>query len=159
MQYPIPIEYIFLIIIIAIVAIVLVIVYRRFRGRGPRGRGSPSVDAAAMLTELRQLLSDQKYRESILYAFRMFETIVQDKLGIFREPNMTLREYANITTAQGGLDTTSMQVFIRGVEEAKFSDHQITYQTCLTTLNAFANNYNVLTGGSLRFVTSQETTP
>ena len=160
MQFPIPIEYLFIILVIAIIAIIAVVIFRRFRCRGPRGsRGAPSVDAAAMLTELRQLLSDQKYRESILYAFRMFETIVQGRLGIFREPNMTLREFANIVTAQGGLDTTSMQVFIRGVEEAKFSDHQITYQTCLTTLNAFANNYNVLTGGSLRFVTSQEPQP
>ncbi len=158
MQFPIPIGYIILLAILIIGAIIAVIIYRRLRGRGPRGsRGGPSVDAASMLTELRQLLSDQKYRESILYAFRMFETIVQGKLGIFRDPNMTLREFANLTTAQGGLDTTSMQVFIRGVEEAKFSDHQISYQTCLTTLNAFANNYNVLTGGSLRFVTSQET--
>ncbi len=157
MQFPIPIEYIIIIVIVAIVAIIAVVIFRRLRGRGPRSsRGAPSVDAAAMLSELRQLLGDQKYRESILYAFRMFETIVQGKLGIFRDPNMTLREYANLTTAQGGLDTTSMQVFIRGVEEAEFSDHQITYQTCLTTLNAFANNYNVLTGGSLRFVTSQE---
>jgi hypothetical protein len=158
MQFPIPLEYIIILVVLVIIVIVAIVVYRRLRRRGPRSsRGGPSVDAAAMLTELRQLLGEQKYRESILYAFRMFETIVQGKLGIFREPNMTLREYANLATAQGGLDTTSMQVFIRGVEEAKFSDHQITYQTCLTTLNAFANNYNVLTGGSLRFVTSQET--
>lgn len=151
----IPPELILLIVGIVIIIVVIVIVYRR-RKRQPRITGSPSIDAAAMLTSLRQLLGDKKYRESIIYAFRMFEAIAQSRLGVFRDPSITLREFANLAVARGRLDTRNMAVFVRGVEEARFSDHPVSYNTALATLNAFANIYNHLTGGNLRFVTQEQ---
>jgi transglutaminase-like putative cysteine protease len=151
----IPPELIIVVIAIAIIIVVVVILYRR-RKRQPRITGTPSIDAAAMLTSLRQLLSDKKYRESIIYAFRMFEAIAQSRLGVFRDPSITLREFANLAVARGHLDTRNMAVFIRGVEEARFSDHPVSYNTALATLNAFANIYNHLTGGNLRFVTQEQ---
>jgi len=109
-----------------------------------------------MLTTLRQLLSGQKYRDSILHAFKMFEIIAQIKLGLFREPSMTPREFAYLAAGKGGLDTRQVEIFVRGTEEARFSNHPITYNTALTTLNAFAALYNHLTGGNLRFVTQEQ---
>lgn len=150
-----PIELILPIIAIVIIIVVAILVYRYWKRR-PRQPTAPSIDAAAMLTALRQLLTDKKYRESIIYAFRMFETIVQARLGVYRDPSITVREFANLTVAHGRLDTRTMEVFIRGVEEARYSDHPISYNTALSTLNAFANLYNSLTGGNLRFVTQEQ---
>ena len=141
------------------VIIVIVILVYRFWKRRPRQPAAPSIDAASMLTALRQLLSQQKYREAIIYAFRMYETIIQAKLGIFRDPSITVREFANLTVAHGRLDTRTMEVFIRGVEEARYSDHPISYNTALSALNAFASLYNSLTGGNLRFVTQEQQQP
>ncbi|MFX1563928.1 MAG: DUF4129 domain-containing protein, partial [Promethearchaeota archaeon] len=154
-QITIPPELILLIVAIAIIIIVVIIVYRRRKQR-PRITGAPSIDAAAMLTSLRQLLNDKKYRESIIYAFRMFEAIAQSRLGVFRDPSITLREFANLAVARGNLDTRNMAIFVRGVEEARFSDHPVSYNTALATLNAFSNIYNHLTGGNLRFVTQEQ---
>jgi hypothetical protein len=151
---PIPLELILLIVVILIV-IVAAVVFSRFWKRRPRRPAIPSIDAAAMLSTLRQLLTDKKYRESVTYAFRMFETIAQAKLGVFRDPSITLREFGNLVVAQGRLDARGMGVFVRGVEEARFSDHGISHEAALTTLNAFATLYNQLTGGNLRFVTQE----
>lgn len=150
-----PIEWIIAIIVVLVIIVVAILGYRYWKRR-PRQPTAPSIDAAAMLTALRQLLTQQKYRESIIYAFRMFETIVQAKLGIYRDPSITVREFANLTVAHGRLDTRNMEVFIRGVEEARYSDHPISYNTALSTLNAFAKMYNSLTGGNLRFVTQEQ---
>jgi transglutaminase-like putative cysteine protease len=152
---PLPIEIVIIIIVIVVVIIVAVMLYRYLKKR-PRRPQVPSIDAAAMLTTLRQLLTDKKYRESVIYAFRMFETLVQVKLGLFRDPSITLREFGNLAVAQGRLDTRSMELFIRGVEEARFSDHRIRYKAALSTLNAFASIYNALVGGNLRFVTQEQ---
>ncbi len=152
---PLPIEIVIIVVIIVVVIIVAVVLFRYLKKR-PRRPQVPSIDAAAMLTTLRQLLTDKKYRESVIYAFRMFETLVQAKLGLFRDPSITLREFGNLAVAQGRLDTRSMQVFVRGVEEARFSDHPISYNAALSTLNAFASIYNSLVGGNLRFVTQEE---
>jgi hypothetical protein len=151
---PIPLELILLIVVIVIVVVVAV-VFSRFWKRRPRRPAIPSIDAAAMLSTLRQLLTDKKYRESVTYAFRMFETIAQAKLGVFRDPSITLREFGNLVVAQGRLDARGMGVFVRGVEEARFSDHEISHEAALTTLNAFATLYNQLIGGNLRFVTQE----
>jgi hypothetical protein len=150
-----PIEWIIAIIIVVVIIVVAILGYRYWKRR-PRQPTAPSIDAAAMLTALRQLLTQQKYRESIIYAFRMFETIVQGKLGLYRDPSITVREFANLTVAHGRLDTRNVEVFIRGVEEARYSDHPISYNTALSTLNAFAKMYNSLTGGNLRFVTQEQ---
>jgi transglutaminase-like putative cysteine protease len=151
---PIPLELIVLIAVVVIVVVVAV-VFSRYWKRRPRRPAIPSIDASAMLSTLRQLLTDKKYRESVTYAFRMFETIAQAKLGVFRDPSITLREFGNLVVAQGRLDARGMGVFVRGVEEARFSDHEISYEAALTTLNAFATLYNQLTGGNLRFVTQE----
>lgn len=143
------------IIIIVVVIIVGVVLYRYWKRR-PRRPSTPSVDASAMLTTLRGLLTDKKYQETLIYAFRMFETIVQAKLGLFRDPSITLREFGNLAVAHGQLNTRTMEVFIRGVEEARFSDHPISYNSALMSLNAFASIYNSLTGGNLRFVTQEQ---
>ncbi len=150
-----PIELAMAIIVVLVIIVVVILGYRYWKRR-PRQPTAPSIDAAAMLTALRQLLTQQKYRESIIYAFRMFEAIVQAKLGVYRDPSITVREFANITVAHGRLDTRNMEVFIRGVEEARYSDHPISYNTALSTLNAFAKMYNSLTGGNLRFVTQEQ---
>jgi hypothetical protein len=155
---PIPLEWIAAIIVVVVIIVIVILVYR-FWKRRPRQSTAPSIDAAAMLTALRQLLSQQKYREAIIYAFRMYETIIQAKLGIFRDPSITVREFANLTVAHGRLDTRTMEVFIRGVEEARYSDHPISYNTALSALNAFASLYNSLTGGNLRFVTQEQQQP
>ncbi|MFW9830582.1 MAG: DUF4129 domain-containing protein, partial [Candidatus Thorarchaeota archaeon] len=153
-----PIELIIPIIIVIVIIVVAVLGYRYWKRR-PRQPTAPSIDAAAMLTSLRQLLTSKKYREAIIYAFRMFETIIQAKLGIYRDPSITLREFANLTVAHGRLDSRTMESFIRGVEEARFSDHPISYNTALMTLNSFASIYNSLTGGNLRFVTQEQQQP
>jgi hypothetical protein len=153
-----PLEWLIAIVVVIIV-IVLAFIGFRFWKRRPKKSATPSIDAAAMLTTLRQLLTQQKYRDAIIYAFRMFETIIQAKLGLFRDPSITLREFANLTVAHGSLDTRNMEVFIRGVEEARYSDHPISYNTALSTLNAFARMYNSLTGGNLRFVTQEQQPP
>jgi transglutaminase-like putative cysteine protease len=151
---PIPLELILLVVVVAIV-ITVAAVASRFWKRGPRRPAVPSIDASVMLSTLRQLLTDKKYRESVTYAFRMFETIAQAKLGVFRDPSITLREFGNLVVAQGRLDARGMGIFVRGVEEARFSDHEISHETALSTLNAFATLYNQLTGGNLRFVTQE----
>ncbi|MFX1403579.1 MAG: transglutaminase domain-containing protein [Promethearchaeota archaeon] len=152
---PIPLEWIFAIVIIIVIVIVAFLGYRYWK-RHPRQPTAPSIDAAAMLTALRQLLTDKKYREAIIYAFRMYEAIIQAKLGIYRDPSITVREFANLTVAHGRLDSRNMEVFIRGVEEARYSDHPVSYNLALSTLNAFASLYNSLTGGNLRFVTQEQ---
>ncbi len=154
----IPLEWIIPIIVVIIIVVVAFLGYRYWKRR-PRKPTAPSIDAASMLTSLRQLLTDQKYREAIIYAFRMYEAIIQAKLGIYRDPSITVREFANLTVAHGRLDSRSMEVFIRGVEEARYSDHAVSYNTGLSTLNAFANLYNSLTGGNLRFVTQEQQQP
>ncbi|MFX1299589.1 MAG: transglutaminase domain-containing protein [Promethearchaeota archaeon] len=154
----IPPEWIAAIIVVVVIIVIVILVYRYWKRR-PRQSAAPSIDASAMLTALRQLLSQQKYREAIIYAFRMYETIIQAKLGIFRNPSITVREFANLTVAHGRLDTRTMEVFIRGVEEARYSDHPISYNTALSSLNAFASLYNSLTGGNLRFVTQEHQQP
>ncbi len=154
----IPPEWIAAIIVVVVIIVIVILVYRYWKRR-PRQPAAPSIDASAMLTALRQLLSQQKYREAIIYAFRMYETIIQAKLGIFRDPSITVREFANLTVAHGRLDTRTMEVFIRGVEEARYSDHPISYNTALSSLNAFASLYNSLTGGNLRFVTQEQQQP
>ncbi|MFX0169113.1 MAG: transglutaminase domain-containing protein [Candidatus Hodarchaeota archaeon] len=153
-----PLEWI-IAIAIGIIVIVAVILGYRYWKRRPRTTTAPSIDAAAMLTTLRQLLTQQKYRDAIIYAFRMFETILQAKLGLFRDPSITVREFGNLAVAHGRLDTRNMEVFIRGVEEARYSDHPISYNTALSALNAFAKMYNSLTGGNLRFVTQEQQSP
>jgi transglutaminase-like putative cysteine protease len=153
-----PLEWLIAIVVVIIV-IALSFIGFRFWKRRPKKSATPSIDAAAMLTTLRQLLTQQKYRDAIIYAFRMFETIIQAKLGLFRDPSITLREFANLTVAHGSLDTRNMEIFIRGVEEARYSDHSISYNTALSTLNAFAKMYNSLTGGNLRFVTQEQQSP
>jgi hypothetical protein len=150
-----PLEWLIAIVVIIIV-VVLAFVGFRFWKRRRKKPAAPSIDAAAMLTTLRQLLTEKKYRDSIIYAFRMFEAIIQAKLSLFRDPSITLREFGNLTVAHGSLDTRNMEVFIRGVEEARYSDHPISYNTALSTLNAFAKMYNSLTGGNLRFVTQEQ---
>jgi len=152
---PIPLEWIFVLVIIIVIAIIAFLGYRYWKRR-PRQPTVPSIDAAAMLTALRQLLTDKKYREAVIYAFRMYEAIIQAKLGIYRDPSITVREFANLTVAHGRLDSRNMEVFIRGVEEARYSDHPISYNLALSTLSAFASLYNSLTGGNLRFVTQEE---
>ncbi|MFW9935553.1 MAG: DUF3488 and transglutaminase-like domain-containing protein [Candidatus Thorarchaeota archaeon] len=155
---PIPIEWIIAIVVVIIIVIAAILGYRYWKRR-PRRSAAPSIDAAAMLTSLRQLLTDKKYREAIIYAFRMFETIIQAQLGIYRDPSITVREFANLTIAHGRLDSRTMGVFIRGVEEARYSDHPISYNLALQTLSAFASLYNSLTGGNLRFVTQEQQQP
>jgi hypothetical protein len=150
-----PPEWIIAIVAIVIVVVIVILVYRYLKRR-PRRPKTPSIDAAAMLTSLRQLLTDKKYREAIIYAFRMYETIIQAKLGIYRDPSITVREFANLTVAHGRLDSRTMEVFIRGVEEARYSDHPISYNLALSALSAFASLYNSLTGGNLRFVTQDQ---
>ena len=154
----IPLEWIIAIVAIIIIIVVVIIGYRYWKRR-PRQPTAPSIDAASMLTTLRQLLTDKKYREAIIYAFRMYEAIIQAKLGIYRDPSITVREFANLTVAHGRLDSRNMEVFIRGVEEARYSDHPISYNMALSTLSAFATIYNSLTGGNLRFVTQEQQQP
>ncbi|MHA2405391.1 MAG: transglutaminaseTgpA domain-containing protein [Candidatus Hermodarchaeia archaeon] len=154
----IPPEWIIAIVVIIIVVVIIILVYRYLKRR-PRTPSAPSIDAASMLTSLRQLLTDKKYREAIIYAFRMYETIIQAKLGIYRDPSITVREFANLTVAHGRLDSRNMDVFIRGVEEARYSDHPISYNLALSSLSAFASIYNSLTGGNLRFVTQEQQEP
>ncbi len=151
----IPLEWIITIVVVVIIVGVAIIGYRYWKRR-PRKSTAPSIDAASMLTALRQLLTDKKYREAIIYAFRMFETIIQARLGIYRDPSITVREFANLTVAHGQLDSRTIEVFIRGVEEARYSDHPISYNMALSTLSAFASIYNSLTGGNLRFVTQEQ---
>jgi hypothetical protein len=155
---PIPIEWIIAIIVVIVIVVVAFLGYRYWKRR-PRKSAAPSIDAAAMLTSLRQLLTDKKYREAVIYAFRMFETIIQAQLGIYRDPSITVREFANLTIAHGRLDSRTMEAFIRGVEEARYSDHPISYNLALQTLSAFASVYNSLTGGNLRFVTQEQQQP
>jgi hypothetical protein len=154
----IPLEWIIAIVVIIIVVVIVILGYRYLKRR-PRTPSAPSIDAASMLTSLRQLLTDKKYREAIIYAFRMYEAIIQAKLGIYRDPSITVREFANLTVAHGRLDSRNMEVFIRGVEEARYSDHPISYNLALSALSAFASIYNSLTGGNLRFVTQEQQEP
>ena len=142
----IPLEWIIAIVAIVIVVVIAILGYRYWKRR-PRQPKAPSIDAASMLTALRQLLNDKKYREAIIYAFRMYEAIIQAKLGLFRDPSITVREFANLTVAHGRLDSRNMEVFIRGVEEARYSDHPISYNMALSTLSAFASLYNSLSDG------------
>ncbi len=151
----IPLEWIIAIVGIIIIVIIVILGYRYWKRR-PRQPTVPSIDASSMLTSLRRLLKDKKYREAVIYAFRMYETIIQAKLGIYRDPSITVREFANLTIAHGRFDSRNMEVFIRGVEEARYSDHPISYNLALSTLSAFASLYNSLTGGNLRFVTQEE---
>jgi hypothetical protein len=154
----IPLEWIIAIIVVVIIVVIVILGYRYWKRR-PRQHTAPSIDAASMLTALRQLLTDKKYREAIIYAFRMYEAIIQAKLGIYRDPSITVREFANLTVAHGRLDSRNMEVFIRGVEEARYSDHPISYNLALSSLSAFASLYNSLTGGNLRFVTQEQQEP
>ena len=154
----IPPEWIIAIVVIIIVVVIVILGYRYWKRR-PREPSAPSIDAASMLTSLRQLLTNKKYREAIIYAFRMYETIIQAKLGIYRDPSITVREFANLTVAHGRLNSRNMEVFIRGVEEARYSDHPISYNMALSSLSAFASIYNSLTGGNLRFVTQEQQEP
>ncbi|MFW9933960.1 MAG: DUF4129 domain-containing transglutaminase family protein [Candidatus Thorarchaeota archaeon] len=151
----IPLEWIIAIVVIIIIVVIVILGYRYWKRR-PHQPTAPSIDAASMLTALRQLLTEKKYREAIIYAFRMYEAIIQAKLGIYRDPSITVREFANVTVAHGRLDSRNMEVFIRGVEEARYSDHPISYNMALSTLSAFASLYNSLTGGNLRFVTQDQ---
>ncbi|MFX1565874.1 MAG: DUF3488 and transglutaminase-like domain-containing protein [Promethearchaeota archaeon] len=155
---PIPMEWIIAIVVVIVIVVVAIFGYRYWKRR-PRKSAAPSIDAAAMLTSLRQLLTEKKYREAVIYAFRMFETIIQAQIGIYRDPSITVREFANLTIAHGRLDSRTMEVFIRGVEEARYSDHPISYNLALQTLSAFASVYNSLTGGNLRFVTQEQQQP
>ncbi|RLI63545.1 MAG: hypothetical protein DRO88_09625 [Promethearchaeia archaeon] len=90
-------------------------------------------------------------REAIAYSYKIFADLINEKYGLVREKNQTLREFAILCVTKYGLDPLRTYPYIALVENVTYGAYDLTPEEYERAMKVFARIFQEITGTVLNF--------
>ncbi|WP_457557556.1 hypothetical protein [Candidatus Harpocratesius sp.] len=103
------------------------------------------------------LFKVDRRREAIAYSYKIFADLINEKYGLMREKNQTLREFAILCVTKYGLDPLRTYPYIALVENVTYGAYDLTPEEYERSMKVFARIFQEITGTVLNF--ALEVTP
>ncbi len=142
----------------AIVIIVGIVLFQRFRMQNQVNQEFKlrKVDFSRF-TVINLLYNQGRKREAIAYTYKIFADLINEKYGLIREPQQTLREYGIECVTRYGLDPLRTYPFIGMVENIIYGAFDLNQRSFQKAITIFGRIFQEITGTSLDFTLEMST--
>lgn len=144
--------------IIAIVIVAGVIILQRFRMQSQVNQEFKlrKVDYTRFAI-INLLYNQDRKREAIAYTYKIFADLINEKYGLIREPQQTLREFAIECVTRYEMDPLRTYPFISMVENIIYGAFDLNQRSFQKAITIFGRVFQEITGTSLDFTLEMST--
>lgn len=138
--------------IIVVVLVGGIVLFQRFRMEKTHRKTIKlrKVDLEKFIT-MNMLYKVGRRRESIAYSYKIFADMINEKYGLVRAKNQTLREFAILCVTKYGLDPLRTYPYIALVENVTYGGYDLDPESYERATKVFARIFQEITGTVLNF--------